>query len=186
MALTNTYVKDMYLLYEGTLHYVLDRQYKTQGRQGGLIILKMRNMQTGNIKEITIKSGMKLEEVEVDTQELQYLYKDDSIAYFMDTTTFENVPLSLDLIGDYIKYMKEGDTVLAAFFNGKAINIKKNPSATLEVTQADDAVKGNTATNALKEVTVETGYKIKVPMFIKKGDKIIVNTDSGDYTGRSN
>jgi len=186
MALTNTFVKDMYLLYEGTLHYVLDRQYKTQGRQGGLIILKMRNMQTGNIKEITIKSGMKLEEVDVETKELQYLYKDDSSAYFMETTTFENLPLSLDVIGDYIKYMKEGDTLLAAFYNGKAINVKKNPSVTLEVTQAQDAVKGNTATNAMKEVTVETGFTIKVPMFVRKGDKIIINTDSGEYTGRSN
>jgi len=143
-------------------------------------------MQTGNINTITIKSGMKLEEVDVDTQEIQYLYKDEKSAYFMETTTFENMEIPLGILDDYVHYMKEGDTMLAIFYNGKALNIKKNPSVTLEVTQAQDAVKGNTATNAMKEVTLETGHKIKVPMFIKQGDKVIINTDSGEYTGRQN
>lgn len=186
MALTNNFVKDMYVLYEGVVHYVMDRMYKTQGRQGGLIILKMRNMNTGNLITITMKAGMKLEEVEVITKEMQYLYTDNSGIYFMDTETFETITISKEVVGSYVNYLKEGDKMLTIWCGDKILDIKRNPSVVLEVTEAQEAVKGNTATNAMKEVKVETGYIVKVPMFINKGDRITINTDSGDYTGRIN
>lgn len=186
MALTNQFVKDMYLMYEGQIHIILERQYKTQGRQGGLMILKMRNLNSGNIITHTLKSGMKLEQIEVETVEVQYLYKDDAGIYFMDVNTFETVNIPAVVVGNYVNFLKEGDKVLALTYNGKFLNIKQNPSVTLEVIEAYDAVKGNTANNAMKEATVETGYKLKVPLFIQKGDKISINTDAGDYTGRVN
>jgi elongation factor P len=186
MAMTDTFVKDMYVLYEEVLHHVLDRFYKTQGRQGGLIILKMRNMNTGNLNTITMKAGTKLEAVNVEMRDMQYLYKDDTDLYFMDTESFETVSVSKAIVDDYENYLKEGDKVLMQYFDGKVVNIKRNASVVLEVTEAMDAVKGDTTTNAMKDVTVETGYVLKVPMFIKKGDKITINTESGDYSGRVN
>lgn len=186
MGMTNQFVKDLYVMVDGKIHHIMDRQYKTQGRQGGLVILKMRNMESGNIITQTLKSGMKLEEVEVETVEVQYLYKDNTGIYFMDVNTYETISIPASIIGDYVNFLKEGDKVLAQANNGKFLNIKRNPSVTLEVTEAFEAVKGNTANNASKEVTVETGYKVKVPLFIQKGDKIAINTDTCSYTGRIN
>lgn len=186
MALTSDFVKDMYVIYEGVIHHILDRQYKTQGRQGGLMILRMRNMVTGNVITHTLKAGMKLEEVEMQNKEMQYLYSDDSGIYFMDTNTFDTVSIPAEIVGDYKNFLKEGDKIVTLVNEGKVLNIKRNPSVVLEVIEAYDAVKGNTANNASKEVTVETGYKVKVPLFINKGDRITINTDSGDYTGRVN
>lgn len=186
MALTNQFERDMYLMIEGKIHHVLDRQYKTQGRQGGLMILKMRNLDSGNIITQTLKSGMKLEQIEVETVEVQYLYKDDSGIYFMDVNTFETVAIPAKIVDNYVNYLKEGDKVLALAYNGKFLNLRHTPSVNLVVTEAYDAVKGNTANNATKDATVETGYKLKVPLFIQKGDKISINTDSGEYTGRVN
>ncbi|HNZ70661.1 MAG TPA: elongation factor P [Candidatus Dojkabacteria bacterium] len=186
MALTNQFSKDMYIMFNDQIHHILDRQLKTQGRQGGLIILRLRNLGTGNVFSHTIKSGTKLEEVDMETKELQYLYKDGQGYNFMDTTTFDTVSISEDIIGDYGKLLKEGDKLLGLSNEGKVLNIKRNPSVTLEVVEAQDAVKGNTATNAMKEVTTETGLKIMVPLFIKKGDKISINTENISYTGRIN
>jgi elongation factor P len=186
MALTNQFVKDMYLMIDGQIHHVLDRQYKTQGRQGGLMILKMKNLSSGNIVTQTHKSGFKIEQIEVETVEVQYLYKDPTGIYFMDMNTFETVSIPAAIIGSYVNYLKEGDKVLALTYNGKFLNIKQNVSVNLLVTETYDAVKGNTSTNAMKDATVETGYKLKVPLFIQKGDKISINTDSGEYTGRIN
>lgn len=184
--MTDTFVKDMYVMYEGVLHHVLDRFYKTQGRQGGLIILKMRNMNSGNMNTITMKAGMKLDAVNVEMKEMQYLYKDTGDLYFMDSETFETINIPKDVVGDYENYLKEGDKILTQIYDGKVIDIKRSAAVTLEVVEAMDAVKGDTATAAMKEVTVETGYVVKAPMFIKKGDKISINTDSGEYTGRIN
>jgi elongation factor P len=150
------------------------------------MILKMRNLNSGNIVTHTLKSGLKLEEIEVTNMEVQYLYRDDNGIYFMDVETFETVSIPAVIVGDYVNYLKEGDKVLALVYNGRVLNIKRNPAVNLIVTEAFDAVKGNTANNASKEVTVETGYKLKVPLFIQKGDKITINTDSGEYSGRVN
>lgn len=186
MALTNQFVKDMYLMIDGQIHHILDRQYKTQGRQGGLMILKMRNLSNGNIVTQTHKSGFKIEQIEVETVEVQYLYKDETGIYFMDMNSFETVSIPAKIVGNYVNFLKEGDKVLALTHNGKFLNIKQNISVNLLVTETYDAVKGNTANNAFKDATVETGYTLKVPLFIKKDDKISISTDSGEYTGRVN
>ncbi|KKR06435.1 MAG: Elongation factor P [candidate division WS6 bacterium GW2011_GWF2_39_15] len=184
MAFTVQPRKNTYLRIDGKIFYVNDRLLKTQGRQGGLIILKLKSLDTGNNSEVTIKSGSKVEEVETETKEVQYLYSDESAAYFMDTTTFETVTVSMKMIGDYKYFLKEGERTLVLLVDGVIIDIRRKASVELTVVQATDAVKGNTANNALKEVALETGYKVNVPMFVKEGDVITVNTDTGEYTGR--
>ncbi|MBI2356709.1 elongation factor P [Candidatus Dojkabacteria bacterium] len=184
MALTDSPRKNSYLRIDGKIYFVLDRQLKTQGRQGGLIILKLKGVESGNNQEITVKSGTRVEEVETETKEVQYLYADNINAYFMDTTSFETVEVPITAISDYKQYLKEGEKTLVLLVDGKVIDIRRKGSVELTVIEASDAVKGNTATNALKEVVLETGYKVNVPMFVKQGDVVIINTDTGTYTGR--
>jgi elongation factor P len=185
MALITQPAKDMYLRIDGKIWYVMDRQLKTQGRQGGLIILRMRNLETGAVLTQTIKAGVKVEQIEPEIKDVQYLYSDGSNAYFMDMETFETLPVPLGVLEGYTQFIKEGEKTKMMVHEGKTLDIKKKLSVSLLVTEAADAVKGNTANSATKEVTTETGYKINVPMFVNKGDVINVNTESGQYTGRS-
>lgn len=184
MAFTDSPRKDTYLRMDGKLFYVLDRALKTQGRQGGLIILKLKSLDNGTNSEVTLKSGFKVEEVDTETKEVQYMYADGDNGYFMDQESFETITISLNILGDYVSYLKEGEKVLVLMFEEKVINIKRKPTATLLVTQADDAVKGNTATNATKQATLETGIVVNVPMFVRQGDVITVSTETGEYGGR--
>lgn len=186
MPLTDQPVKGMYIEEEGKYYFLEDRRLKTQGRQGGLIIMRMKSLEDGKILTKTIKAGTKVEQIFPETKEVQYLYSDESTVYFMDTTTFETISISKETIGKYLNYIKEGDTNLIMTYEGKILTIKENLSVELEVTQSTDGAKGNTATAATKEVTVETGYQLQVPLFIKKGDKIKINTETGQYTGKAN
>ncbi len=184
MAFTNQPRKDSYLRIDGKVYYVTDRMLKTQGRQGGLIILKLKSLDSGNNSEITVKSGTKVEEIDTNTADVQYLYSDAENAFFMDMTTFETLPISLKMMGNYINFLKEGEKIMVLMCEGKVLDIKRQASVALKVTESVDAVKGNTANNATKLVTLETGYKVNVPMFIKEGDLLTINTESGAYTGR--
>lgn len=186
MPLTNQPVKGMYIMEEDKIYYILDRQLKTQGRQGGLIIMRLKSMETGNQITKTIKSGAKVEHIEPETKEMQYLYSDDKGSYFMDSETYETMFIPKDVIGSYVNFLKEGSTTLILMYEGKILSIKENPTAVLVVTEASDAVKGNTANSATKLATVETGYQLQVPMFIKAGDEIKISTDSGTYSGKAN
>jgi elongation factor P len=104
----------------------------------------------------------------------------------MESDTYETLFIPKDVIGGYVNFLKEGSTTLILMYEGKILNIKENPTVILKVTDAADAVKGNTANTATKSATVETGYQLQVPMFIKVGDDIKINTDTGDYSGKSN
>lgn len=185
MSLTDNLRKNMYLLIEGKVVFVLDRQYKTQGRQGGLILLKLRNLSNDTVQNMTVNAGTKFQEIFPETKEVQYLYNDGKSFFFMDTKSFETVEVSKDIIGDYSSFMKEGEKVLVMLFEEKIITIRKNPTVDLKVIESVDAVKGNTVNSPTKTVTLETGYKVNVPMFVKKGDVVTINTESGLYTGRA-
>jgi len=186
MPLTDQPVKGMYIKEEERFFYLQDRRLKTQGRQGGLIIMRMKALDNGQIINKTVKSGTKMEYINPETKEVQYLYNDQSGVYFMDMESYESISISKDVIGEYINYLKEGESILILTYEGKILSVKENPSVVLEVIEADDAVKGNTANSATKLVTLETGYKVNVPLFIKRGDKIKINTESGTYSSKAN
>ncbi len=185
MALTDNFKKNMYLLIEGKVFFVLERKYKTQGRQGGLIILKLRNLSNSTSQNMTVNAGTKFEEVFPETKEMQYLYNDGSSYFFMDTSSFETIEVVKEVIGDYYWFMKEGEKILVLIFENKIISVKRNPTVELKVTESVDAVKGNTVNAANKTVTLETGYKVNVPLFVKKDDIVVVNTESGTYSSRA-
>ena len=185
MPITTQPVKGMYLLEEGRVFIVQERQLKTQGRQGGLIILKMKALDNGQIVNKTIKAGAKVEYVEPETKEVQFLYSDNEGSYFMESDTYETVMIPKVVIGDYVKFLKEGESVLVMVHEGKILTVKEHPSVNLTVTEASDAVRGNTSSSATKEVTLETGYKVHVPLFIKVGDIVKINTETGEYSGKA-
>ncbi len=184
MSLTDDLRKNMYLLIEEKVFFVLERKYKTQGRQGGLILLKLRNLSNNSVQNMTVNAGTKFMEIFPETKEVQYLYNDESTYFFMDGATFETLEVPSDIVGDYSSFMKEGEKILVLIFEEKIISIRRNSTVDLKVVESVDAVKGNTVNSPTKIVTLETGFKLNVPMFVKKGDVVTVNTESGLYTGR--
>jgi elongation factor P len=186
MPLTDQPVKGMYILEDGRVFHLLDRKLKTQGRQGGLIIMKKKALDNGQVLTETIKAGTKVEYINPETKEMQYLYSDDSGSYFMDSETYETINIPKDVVGEYVNFLKEGSKILVMLYDDKVLTIRQNPTVDLKVIAAPEAVKGNTSNSATKEVKVETGYRLQTPMFIKKGDIIRINTETGDYSGKAN
>ena len=186
MPLTDQPVKGMYILEDDRVFHLIDRKLKTQGRQGGLIIMKKKALDNGQVLTETVKAGTKVEYITPETKEMQYTYSDQNNSYFMDSQTYETITIPNDVLGDYKNFLKEGSTHLIMMYEGKILTVKENPSVVLEVTKAADTVKGNTSNSASKLVTVETGYELQVPMFIKQGDQIKINTSTGEYSGKAN
>ena len=185
MPITAQPVKGMYLLEEGRVFILQDRKLKTQGRQGGLIILKMKALDSGQIVTKTIKAGAKVEYIEPETKEVQFLYSDSEGSFFMDSETFETIMIPKDVIGSYVQFLKEGESVLVMLFVFKILSVKEQPSVSLKVIESSDAVRGHTSNSATKEVVLETGYKVHVPLFIKVGDVLKINTETGAYSGKA-
>ncbi|MCB9790912.1 elongation factor P [Candidatus Nomurabacteria bacterium] len=185
MSLTDQFKKDMFLEIEGKIYTVVERQYKTQGRQGGLIILTLKDVETSQPIVKTLKAGVKLEQISPEYKEMQYLYSDDTGYFFMDSNSFETISINAHLIGDYSRFLKEGDKYVFMFYDSKAISLRRNSTVELRITNAPPAVKGNTANGASKIATTETGYKLNVPLFVEEGDIVVVNTESGEYSGRA-
>jgi elongation factor P len=114
------------------------------------------------------------------------MYSDDNTCYFMDTNTFETLPIKKEVVGDYVNFLKEGEKCLVMKSEDRVINLKGNPTVELQVTESTPAVRGNTANAATKRVTVETGYVVNVPLFIEQGEMIRINTETGEYSGKVN
>ena len=151
------------------------------GRMGAVLRTKLKNLETGTIINKTFQGADKVAPAEVDTKKAQYLYRDGDTFYFMDNESYEQFELDAKIIGDDSKYLKEGIEVSLLYFDGRVINIELPIKMTFEVTEAPPAIKGNTADGGSKQVTIETGAQVTTPLFIKQGDKIKVNTTTGEY-----
>jgi elongation factor P len=160
---------------------VLTVQHSKMGRMGAVLRTKLKNLETGALVTKTFQGSDKVKEAEVDTKKAQYLYQDGDTFYFMDNESYEQFELGKKIIGDDAKYLKEGVEVSLLYFDERIINIELPIKMTFEVIEAPPAVKGNTADGGSKQVTIETGAQITTPLFIKQGDKIKVNTTSGEY-----
>lgn len=163
---------------------VIRYQHIKHGRGQAVIRVKVRNILSGVISEKTYDPNLRLEEAEVSKRSAQMLYVDDSQAYFMDNDSYEQFSLQIDQIIDSLKYMNEGQKVVAMFLDGKPVSIELPKSVELEVTDAVDAVAGDSATSANKKVVLSTGLEVDVPLFVKKGDILKINTDTGEYVSR--
>ncbi len=169
---------------DGNLFKVLDYNHHKPGRGAATIKVKARNMITGANIEKTFNSGERVQDVRLEYHNAQSLYSDGEFYYFMDNENFEQYPIKADVIGEGIDYLKENMEVKITFYDGKAIDIELPNSVDLEVTYAEIAVKGDTATGQNKKVQVETGAEVATPYFIVTGDIIRVDTRTGEYVTR--
>ena len=169
---------------DGKPYRVVEYGQKVMGRGGSIVNVKLKNLIDGSVIPKTFKGQDKIEPAEVNNKTVQYLYRDDETFYFMDPESFEHFELNADIVDAAAGYLKEGNELSLQFFDGKVINVELPKNLYLEVTYAEDVVKGDTTSSVLKDATLETGITVKVPAFIKVGDVISVDTATGEYRER--
>lgn len=168
----------------GAPYVVTWNQFSKTARQGGVMKTKLKNLLTGKTMEKTFQGSDKVEAANVTFRKAQFLYANGDDYDFMDQESFETVTLGKDILGDTTNFLVDGMEVDLQYFNGHPINIQLKAKIAFEVTWAEPGVKGDTASGGNKNAKIETGYEIKVPFFINTGDRIIVNTDTGEYVER--
>jgi len=169
---------------DGMPYKVIDYSQKVMGRGGSTVNVKIKSLIDGKVLAKTFHGNDQVEGADVVNRPMQYLYEDGGKFYFMDPGNYEQFELAAGAVEDKASYMKEGDEVTAQFFNGQIINIELPKNLPLQVTYTEDAVRGDTSTSITKEATLETGLVIRVPAFIKKGDVVSVDTETGAYRER--
>lgn len=177
--------KGMVIIYEGTPHRVLEFQHRAPGKGAAFVRVLLRSLETGASYENRFASGDAVERAIVEEHEMEYLYQDGDLYYFMNTENFEQTALDREMLGDYIGFLKEGQRPVVQFYNGKPIGVEAPTSVELEVVDTEPELKGATASNSPKPATLETGAVIQVPPFIKKGDVVRVGTAEGKYQERA-
>jgi elongation factor P len=170
--------------YNGELFKVLDYSHNKPGRGNATIRTKIRNLRSGATVEKTFQSGERVQDIRLDHHQVQYLYHDGDLYYFMDTETYEQPALSEKILGDSSHYLKDGMEVKLTLYNNEPIDIELPATVDLKVVEAEVAVRGDTANAVNKWVTTETGLRVQAPQFVKVDDVIRVKTDSGEYLTR--
>jgi len=171
-------------LSDGKPYKVIKYTHTKLGRGGATVRVSARNLENGELKEMTFDSGNKIEEIATIKKQMQYLYKDDKSAFFMDPKTYEQIEIDLNVLGDMIFFLKEGSEASVLFWDLQALSVEIAPKVDLEVIETDPGVKGNSATNIYKPAKLENGITIKVPLFIRVGDKVKVDTRTLEYIER--
>lgn len=174
-----TYIDD-----DGNLYKVLEYSHVKMGRGNATVKVKVRNVRTGATMDKSFQTGGRVQDVHLDTQQVQYLYTDGELYHFMDTETYEQPALSKELLGDYALFLKEGIMVELSTFEGSPLDVALPTTVDLKVVETAPNVKGDTASGGGKPAKLETGLVVTVPFFVSTGDTIRVNTESGNYVTR--
>ncbi|MDK2793715.1 MAG: elongation factor [Caldanaerobacter sp.] len=169
---------------DGQIFTVVDFMHVKPGKGAAFVRTKLKNIMTGAVIERTFSPTEKFEEAQIERREMQYLYNDGEFYYFMDTETYEQIPLSYDKVEEAMKYIKENMVVTVKFYKGEAFSVEPPTFVELEVIDTEPGVRGDTVTGGSKPATVETGAVIQVPLFINVGDKIKIDTRTGEYIER--
>jgi elongation factor P len=171
---------------DGNLYSIVDWEHNKTGRGGAKVKLKLRDVRAGHIIEQTYDSGAKFTRARVERQPAQYLYTDGNLYTFMNTETYDQIAINKDRLGDVALYLKENDDCQLLTYGEEAISVELPAAVVLQVAQTDPWVKGDTAQGGTKPATLETGLTVNVPLFVNTGDKVKVDTRSGEYLERSN
>lgn len=166
-------------------YQVLSDQHSKTGRAGAVLRTKLRNLRTGAVINKTFQGADKVAEAEIEKRKAQYLYPDNAGFNFMDNENYEQISLSSEVIGLFSKFLKEGTPVDVIYFNSAPINIELPVKMDFQVVEAPPSIKGNTADGGSKQVMLETGAKVSVPLFVQTGDFIRINTETGEYAEKS-
>ena len=170
---------------DGKVLQVVEFQHVKPGKGAAFVRVKMRNVITGGVTETSFNPTAKYPTAFVERKKMEYSYNDGSLYYFMDSETYELEPIDGSVLDDSFKFVKENDVCTILSYKGKVFGVEAPNFADLVVTKTEPGFAGNTATNVLKPATVETGADVKVPLFINEGDKIQIDTRTGEYLGRS-
>ena len=170
---------------DGELYIVLDASQNKTARSAMVVKAKVRNLRSGANVELSWGGGEKIQPAQIDKKEMQYLYNDGELYYFMDSETFEQIPINASVLGDNFKFVKENMDCKFLSYKGNVFGVEPPNFVELEVTKTDPGFKGDTATNATKPATLETGAEIKVPLFINEGEMIRIDTRTGEYMERA-
>ncbi len=169
---------------EGQVCQIMEFQHVKPGKGAAFVRTKLRDIINGGVIEKTFRPTEKFNQAVIDRVDMQYLYN-DGMYNFMNNSTFEQIALSPEQVGDTMKFVKENEICKVMFYNGKVFSVEPPLKVTLEVTDTEPGIKGDTQTGAMKPATVETGASVMVPLFIDKGEKIIVSTETGKYESRA-
>lgn len=170
---------------EGAVLQVIEFQHVKPGKGAAFVRTKLRNVMTGAVIERTFSPTDKFQDARIDRKEYEYLYNDGDLYYFMDPESYEQLPINASLLPDAFKFVKENDVCKLLSYNGNVFSVEPPMFVTLEVTDTEPGVKGDTATSAKKPCTLETGAVINVPLFIGIGDKLKIDTRTGEYIERA-
>lgn len=175
----------MTLIIEGGIYQIVDFLHVKPGKGSAFMKTKLKNLRTGGTIERTFNTNVKFEKANIEKSNVQYLYNTGDTYNFMNMETYEQLELSADQLGNDKNFLIENMNVLVSFFQGELLGVILPDKIEMTVTETEPAVKGNTANNATKDATVETGLKVRVPLFIEQGEKIIVSTADGKYVSRA-
>lgn len=184
MILAGDFRKGVTFVYNNGIYTIVDFQHVKPGKGAAFVRTKIKNVVTGAVREETFNPSEKFELAHIESKEMQYLYSDGDIYYFMDQETYEQVPLNHSQVEDALMFMTENMSATIKFYKGEAFSVEAPNFVELLITKCDPGVAGNTATNATKQATVETGYTLMVPMFVNEGERIRIDTRTGEYMER--
>ena len=170
---------------DGKVMQIIEFQHVKPGKGAAFVRVKMRNVITGGVTETTFNPSDKYPTAYIERKKMEYSYNDGDLYYFMDGETYELIPIEKGLLDDSFRFVKENDTCTVMSYKGSVFGVEPPRFVELEVTSTEPGFAGNTATNTLKPATLETGAEVKVPLFIEEGEKIQIDTTTGEYLGRA-
>ena len=170
---------------EGQVLQVVEFQHVKPGKGSAFVRTKTKNIMTGAVTETTYNPSDKFPSAQIERREMQYLYEDGGLFYFMDTETYEQIPLNKSDLSDDFKFVKENETVKVLSYKSNVFGVEVPNFVVLEIVETEPGMKGNTATNTLKPAKLETGAEVRVPLFINEGEKIRIDTRTGEYMERA-
>lgn len=173
------------ITHDGAPYEIIKAEHSKQARSAAVLRAKLKNMITGQVLDHTFQGGDTIQPADLERKKTNFMYRDEDGFHFMDNETYDQFALNADAVGNAANYINDGEDVDMMYYEGKPVNLSLPPKVVLTVVEAPPGVKGDSAGNVTKKVKVETGYEVNVPLFINEGEKIRINTDTGEYVERA-
>ncbi len=184
MADTTDFRNGFTMSLDGEIFSIVEFQHVKPGKGSAFVRTKLKNTKTGAVLDRTFRSGDKVEQIRLEKRQMQYLYSDQGLYYFMDLDTYDQLPVPAALVGTASNLLKESENAFLLIAGEEVVSVELPNFVSLAVTHTEPGIKGDTATGAVKPATLETGYVVQVPLFINKGDQLKVDTRTGEYVER--
>jgi len=185
MISANNFRAGLVISLDDQLYSVVEHSRVKPGKGGAYVRTKLKRLSDGNVIDRTFRSEEKVEDVRLEGKNMQFLYKDGNLLYFMDSETYEQQPMAVDQLGDFINFLVEGATIKMDFHESVPVGFELPPAVEIQVEKTDPGIRGDTATGGSKPATLTTGYVVQVPLFVQEGDVIRVDTRTGEYLERA-